>query len=42
MLKLSVDADVDSRHVGLGAVAGSPVRLMFVLKDADLFSIRFR
>ena len=26
----------------LGALAGTPVRLRFVLKDADLFSLRFR
>ncbi len=26
----------------LGALSGSPVRLRFVLKDADLFSLRFR
>jgi hypothetical protein len=26
----------------LGKWAGSPVRLRFVLKDADLFSLRFR
>ena len=27
---------------GVGTVAGRPVRLRFVLKDADLYSIRFR
>ena len=26
----------------LGALAGTPVRLRFVLKDADIFSLRFR
>ena len=27
--------------VGVGKLAGKPVRLRFVLKDADLFSFRF-
>jgi hypothetical protein len=26
----------------LGALAGSPVRLRFVMRDSDLYSIRFR
>ena len=26
---------------GLGSLAGKPIRLRFVLKDADLYSIRF-
>ena len=26
----------------VGALAGTPVRLRFVLRDADLYSIRFR
>jgi hypothetical protein len=26
----------------LGTLAGKPVRLRFVLRDADLYSIRFR
>ena len=26
----------------LGALAGRPIRLRFVLKDADLYSIQFR
>jgi hypothetical protein len=26
----------------VGQLAGQPIRLRFVLKDADLFSIRFR
>jgi hypothetical protein len=26
----------------LGAMAGTPVRLRFVVKDADLYSLRFR
>ena len=26
----------------VGALAGSPVRLRFVMRDADLYSIRFR
>ena len=29
-----------ARHVG--RLAGQPVRLRFVMKDADLFSFRFR
>lgn len=31
------------RHgTGFGALAGQPVRLRFVMRDADLFSLRFR
>ena len=30
------------RMPNMGALAGVPVRLRFVLKDADLFSLRFR
>ena len=29
------------KECDLGALAGTPVRLRFVLKDADLFSLRF-
>ena len=30
------------KNTDLTALAGSPVRLKFVLHDADLYSIRFR
>ena len=36
-----LDAAVKWRGGDLGALAGKPVRLRFVLKDADLFALRF-
>ena len=31
-----------SASADVGALAGQPVRIRFVMKDADLYSIRFR
>ena len=42
MTGLSGITEYDASEFTFTALAGTPVRLRFVLKDADLFSLRFR